>query len=222
MATANTDSAGNEADEAKKGSAKVAQLVSRNIEEKAKDARTCRINIKNFSKTPLTKPKPYTHCCRTIGDAPPMEIKSQGEGSVNFSKPRLMPLGCSGLLSYMFGRNSKIVILFRNPMIQLSKNSKSTVAVAVVSANQNVNEDLYKDMSYAWDHGSAGPRKYRPIGPFVKQRAADGQGELMLDDTTIKFVMTQDTNAVLSIELHQGGKRTSLPRGPKKQKSTTV
>lgn len=203
---AKVDSSSDDVLVAKRGSGKVAKLISDNVQAQSRDSRTCRVEIKNFSRSPLTKPVPYPHCCRTVGNAPPIEIKAKEVGSVNFSKPRLRPMGCSGLLSYMFGRNTRIVIMFKNPMIQFSQNSKSAAAIAVLPSSKSVDGDLYKDMSYIWDPTT---RKC-PVGKFVKKRAAEGQGELMLDDITIKFVMTQDTNAVLSVELHHGGSKSSL------------
>ena len=203
---AKVDSKSDINEEVRKGSNKVANLVSENVKARSKDSRTCRIQIKNLSRTPLTKPVPYPHCCRSVGNAPPIEIRPQGEGTVDFSKPRLMPMGCSGLLSYMFGRCTRIVIMFRNPMIQLSQASKSSAAIAVLDSTQRVDGDLYKDMSYIWDPDT----KNSHCSHFVRKRASEGHGEIMLDNTTIKFVMTQDTHAVLSVELHHGGSHSSL------------
>jgi len=193
--------------ESREGAAKVATLVKKNIAESVQDARTCKIIVRNESKLPLSNPLPFPMCCRSVGDPPPLDISPNGgEGCANFSKPRWKPFGCSGLLSYKVGKKKRLVIMFRNPMVQLTQKSKSTAAVVILSKNRDVDEDLYKDMAFNWGQSPVNrPGNYRPLPPFKKQIAAAGEAELFGDDNiSIKFYMTQDTNAVLTVKILPG------------------
>ena len=187
----------------REGARRVANLVTRNIEDSPQDARTCKIIIRNESKFPLSKPLPFPICCRSVGDTPPLDIQPNSEGSVNFSKPRWKPFGCCGLMTYLFGTKKRLVILFRNPMVQLMNKSKSTAAVAVVSKDHTIDADLYKNMAFNWDRSDYGhkPGSYDPIPDYKKQFAADGEAQLSVDNAQIKFYMTQDTNAILTVKL---------------------
>ena len=195
--------------QSREGAQRVASLVARNIEDSPQDARTCKIIIRNDSKFQLSSPLPFPMCCRSVGDPPPLDIPPSSEGSMNFSKPRWKPFGCSGLMSYKVGRKQRLVIMFRNPMFQLTQKSKSTAAVVMVSKSETIGADLYKDMAFNWDRSSYHkPGAYRPKPQYRKQIAADGQAELLLDDIHIKFYMTQDTNATLKVELLPGKRQS--------------
>lgn len=203
--------------ENREGAQRVANLIKKNIDDSPKDARTCKIIIRNESKYVLTDPSPFPMCCRSVGDPPPHEIIAKnGDGCAIFSKPRWMPFGCCGLLSYKVGSKKRLVIMFRNPMIQLTQKSKSSAAVVMVGEEHTVNEDLYRDMAFNWERSSYyRPGRYTPAPQFKKQIAAHGEAELFLDDVKIKFYMTQDTNAVLTVTLLPGRKESRTSHGPK-------
>ena len=198
--------------QSREGAQRVAELVKKNIDS-PQEARTCKLVIQNNSKFQMSNPMAFPMCCRSVGDPPP-HIRPNGEDSMIFSKPRWKPLGCSGLMSYLVETEppQRLVILFRNPMLQFTRRSKSASAVLTVSANAAIDEDLYKDMAFNWDRHSSNYHKqeFQPkLGK--KQIAADGEAELWMNDILVKFYMTQDTNANLTVKLLPG-RRVSKPR----------
>ena len=155
------------------------------------NSRTCTVEVCNKTTVELNNPL-FPVKDGYLNDIPE-SIAPDDTKSVNFFKKDGL-FGCSGLLSYKYSEECRIVLAFRVPLVQIRKSARNKFAIATIAATETLDFDLYKDMMHSKKRKEQSATAFASSGTPLKisSRAEDVKLECSMTGSTkakIKLVV---------------------------------